>query len=757
MVIKLPDGTTILEPGDPKFTSVEDLGANSPTNYILDPNPNKPVSQFILETYGIPFVPNAETGRVLGGSLPGYDIRNQDATTMMKLSLAVELRNPPVGGSDPAGLGEFCEVELDEFGIARFYIVGHNQANNLDIRYCVPTSQIKVPANLVIVRGYDAPPTRELRTSFDGLKNAEIMTYSECAAGSCDENAVGKFASISYDDPLLDQTYLDDIRNSYELKAFETLIGYVVDVKLPDGTDPDFAAVRGIKITFSDTTKEYIAVDAALMNNFITLGNTTPGSTIPTLLNSFTSEHLGSATGNVHYGNSNNKNATTLIIKAVNVLTGECSTEATSMIGSNITIPASRFTRLNKYGRPESDFIGVQEVVFSGRKIIDIQEFGGFSVQAFVRALKELISLQQGKNWTWTVLPSGDVEVDLYSVLEDQFSATIANLYANPPGPPTALIRSSTSSPNIAEATGPDAFKGFISNVGDRLGYMVVNNIMCVVVERKRPSIDIFDPNGHADDIAQQFLELTPGLPEDVVYVNGQKITGQRRVYGVRYTPIVVVDLPPPIAYAAAGPLQSIDAQTGQPGATILPSTGIIDQTVGIVDADPTTQQDFGETPLSILQDNTNGSTIDLTLPFCTDTECLEIAQNFFALQTAVVNTQSIVLGPDADPHLGDVLPDGSIINEINFSYSDSSQYLITVTAGPKYLTAGSFQDSKYQLRTEDVTREGVVIQDKGNGAEYLVRVQEFGELVCLSMVLDEITAGDRVQVRVYNVAQEKI
>jgi CTP-dependent riboflavin kinase len=98
------------------------------------------------------------------------------------------------------------------------------------------------------------------------------------------------------------------------------------------------------------------------------------------------------------------------------------------------------------------------------------------------------------------------------------------------------------------------------------------------------------------------------------------------------------------------------------------------------------------------------------------------------------------------------VLPDGSIINEINYSYSDSSQYLITITAGPKYLTSGSFQDSQYQLQSEEVTREGTVVQDLGNGAEYVVRVEgNIGEKNALSMILDEISVGDKVSVRIFN------
>jgi len=228
---------------------------------------------------------------------------------------------------------------------------------------------------------------------------------------------------------------------------------------------------------------------------------------------------------------------------------------------------------------------------------------------------------------------------------------------------------------------------------------------------------------------------------------------------GLNYTPVVIIDEPSPIAYASTSALSSDD------GSRTLAAEGIIDQADGIVDADPTTTQDIEDSELSILQDNTTGATVDMTMPFAygvdatgqAGTECLEIARNFLALQSQVTESTSIILGPDSTPQLGDVLPDGSIINEINWSYSDSSQYLITVTAGPLYLTSGSFNDARYQLQTEDVTREGTVIQDAGDGTTYIVRVEGFGEITALLMVMEDLAVGDKVQVRLYNNPVERM
>lgn len=712
MVIVQPDGSIILESGDPNYQTII-LGNPNPENQLIDPDPTKPVSQFIFETFSIPFnLP------VLGGSLPGLDIRNQDAVTMLKLSLASELLDPPDGNSG------FAEVELDEFGIGRFYIVGADNATNLDIRYCIPTGQITNPADLVIVRGYDPPIRRELRTSFDGLKNKEIMNYEDCAVDSCDKDAVSKYATISYDDPQLDQTYLDDIVNSYELQAFESLLGYIIDLDIP----VDSQDVPGLKVSFGDTTKEYIKFDSSLFArsavNTDTIG---------------LDEFSGNTSGGVIGAGSGGGSSVPATITIINEATGECTDSQTTLVGSTIVLGVERFRRLNKYGRNESDFIGVVDVVFSGQKIVSVQTFAGTTgingrISVFVRPSKELVSLQHGKNWTWTTDTDGNVEVSLFSIIDSALANQICVTYGNP----TAVVSSAapnvelrvvtTDNTTVVDAVGSAAFEPLVCNIGDVLGYRAVNGEMCLVIERKRPSIDIFDPRGTALQVAQQISIL--------------------------YTPVVLVDEPAPIAYASTTTLSSID------NTRTIAAEGVIDQADGIVDSDPSTVQDLEDSELSILQDNTSGSTIDVTLPFCDGPQCLQIARNFLALQNRVVSTTSMVLGPDSTPRLGQRVVDtngnASIINDINYSYTDASQYLITVTTGPEFIGAGSFNDSKYQLRTEDVTREGIIIQDAGNGAEYVVRVEGFGELAALSMVLQDISVGDKCQVKIFNNPVEK-
>jgi hypothetical protein len=497
MVIVLPDGTLILESGDPDYQDIL-IGNEDPQNEILDPDPTKPLSQFVLETFNIPF-----SLPVLGGELPGQDIKNLEAVTVLKLSLATELLEPPDGNSG------FAEIEMDETGIARFYVVGATQATNLDIRYCIPTSQVTTPADLVIVRGYDPPPRRELRTSFDGLKNAEIMDYGECAAQSCDEQSVDKFATISYDDPLLDQVYLDDVRNSYELEAFESLIGYIADLDLPDGADrDDDNFIPGLKITFGDTTKEYIQAPAELFNQFLSGGDGGATGTI------FEGVNIGgvltSVGGNITFGSEFGGGGSIPVSSTeVDEETGQCVAGSSSIAGSKVIIPVERFERLNKFGNLESDFIGVTEVVFVGRKILGMSQFGDIQLIMFTRDLKEFMTLAKGKNWVWDVDENGNVEVQLFSILEDDFTARICAIYATDgfvtlfgvTGGTQSIIRIGSTG---VEAVGTAVFNGAICNIGDRFGYLAIDDRICIVVERKRPTIDFFDPAGNAGDIARE-------------------------------------------------------------------------------------------------------------------------------------------------------------------------------------------------------------------------------------------------------------
>jgi hypothetical protein len=368
---------------------------------------------------------------------------------------------------------------------------------------------------LVIVRGFDPPPRRELRASFDGLKNKEIMDYKDCAEQSCDESVVSNYASISYDDPQLDQTYLDDIVNSYELKAFETLLGYLIDLDLPDGTDPNSTSfVPGLKITFGDTTREYIKVSASLLNASVLGATITDINGVPTTILSSAGTLSSSATAGTGLSAGGGGAAVPVTLTTVSDRDGSCSVTQTALAGATIALGAERFKRLNKFGIEESDFIGVVDVVFSGRKVQALTVSPGSSslgvsglVRSTVRPNRELISLPQGKNWSYSIDPvTENVTVNLFSIIEDEFTRFVCETYRDPVGATGNTLTNlvSVTTMDLVDTETLSDFDDHICNIGDSLGYRVNtgNNgtaEICIVVERKRPSIDIFDPRGNAD------------------------------------------------------------------------------------------------------------------------------------------------------------------------------------------------------------------------------------------------------------------
>ena len=195
------------------------------------------------------------------------------------------------------------------------------------------------------------------------------------------------------------------------LAAFESLLGYLIDLDMPDIDDN-----TGLKITFGDTSKEYYTFAASNLNASVLGGKLIDENGNPTTILS----QGGSLSQSVNTG-AGGGTAVTAIVTEVNARGDKCTINEVALSGSSITIAAERFKRLNKFGVDESDFVGVVDVVFSGRKVRDLTTSPGapsFGINGIVRTRvrdnKELITLDQGKNWTYEVNGAGDITVNLF-------------------------------------------------------------------------------------------------------------------------------------------------------------------------------------------------------------------------------------------------------------------------------------------------------------------------------------------------------
>lgn len=230
-----------------------------------------------------------------------------------------------------------------------------------------------------------------------------------------------------------------------------------------------------------------------------------------------------------------------------------------------------------------------------------------------------------------------------------------------------------------------------------------------VAIDLDTPSINIFHPNG-VENKAREIAESLEYL----------------------VAPLVVVDEPAPIGFNGR----------------------LIDQVASKVDHDPTTAQDFEDTPLELAFDEMDaGGGMTLTLSFLDEDGVAKLSgalQSYMNSGDGVETTY--VCGPDADPEIGEATS-GGIINSIVYSYQDSSSYTISVNAGPKLVGGllAQVDGGPAMKATESVSAKATIRQDLGNHIHYKVSIDGFGDRVAINMTPAVLRSGDIVNVSVYN------
>ena len=279
-------------------------------------------------------------------------------------------------------------------------------------------------------------------------------------------------------------------------------------------------------------------------------------------------------------------------------------------------------------------------------------------------------------------------------------------------GPDTKYVYEYDSS-YYAEGT----FEGTILPTGYIRGFLVEE--IWAICDFNHPSVTVLDPRGNALEIAKT-LEF---------YV----------------TPIVNFEEPAPMSYAT-GP-------TGQP----------IDQTLGYKDSDPTTSQPFDDlasTAGSInyaIDKQKNGGGVTLTMSTLDQDQTDNLAGRIWSHMGGsgrdIVET-TYICGPEANiDELALGKPNGNgVVNSVNFSYSDSSSYTISVSVG-EYLQGGlgDITGGPTQKMTEEVSARGTITQDLGNHIHYMVMIDGYGERLAINCSSEVLHVYDRVNVSVHN------
>ena len=526
---------------------------------------------------------------------------------------------------------------------------------------------------------------------------------------TCYEELFDRYATIMYRTPILRSDWGDTLDSLYNVEAFEEIIGWVHKIDIDDINLADSA-----EVIFSDITPYPYEVPQFREEQEYIRYSITPG--------------------------------TEQEVRCFIPPTIDFNTK-----GFEIDITNSTYID-ETTGQQLSDIFEVNRVFLMGWEVIytyTVTVNNRTTLTASCKYRRVPIVLTEGSDYAWGYNNLGDIKVifgigetpaDEY--LEDEKNVDITT--------PDTIIGGPFFEAEGGQGQNPDSPDGAkyrmfphiggsnSGGAGDGFGTTYIFDELWVVVNRRKSSITIYDPDGNADEAL--------------------------RASSYQMYAIIKNDPPAPVS----GRSEATDGFNGP-----------VDHTDCIFDADPMTVQDLTTCDMALLQDAMDGSSISITLPFIHDvtidinnersvvtypqspgeSELYQIADFIYDLTNDEVTEVTYIFGPDEEPKLGDRFSyngvDG-IINSISYSYQDSSSYLITAVVGPKYLkdTVSANDASIWTQQTETVTKEGVITQVAGNGIHYAVHVEGMGDFIAVNTVVGTFPpeVGDRVVLEINNV-----
>jgi hypothetical protein len=378
------------------------------------------------------------------------------------------------------------------------------------------------------------------------------------------------------------------------------------------------------------------------------------------------------------------------------------------------------FEATDKFGDTWPLLLSVQGVYLYGRRMIAIEDYSGWGVngsgpvRVYVEEKPKLINLST-QNWHWELENNSSATIHLYYPTS---SDDVVRQVIYETNGPKQIIPQPKFGERLDEShsiTTVSTGGSIILNLNGALGFVVEKCIAAVEIDR--PSCTVQDPNGNAIDYL--------------------------RSLSVRYQPIVITDEPPPVAYTFGG------------------SARLVDHTLDLYDSDPSTQQtppSLLEGSLAWLQTQTNGRTVDISLPFASASQCQSLASTIYNMQNEQITSYSLVCGPSSEPQLG-ARVDGfeGRINKITESFQDGSSYNISVQIGQTFTGSKSWNSSIWQRKTSDVSREGIITWTAGNGIDYRVKVKGIGVYPAINKTLQVYSVGEKVKVTIHNLPQETL
>ncbi len=624
------------------------------------------------------------------GDLAALDIKRMDAMTILRLSLLEQSAND----------GKIYEPMIDDYGEVEFREVDSynwNASANDDRYYTLQTMQYREECKGVMVTG--AKPRIERKAvefrPIWGEDPPDIYDTSHMQS-NCMKHKFAQYATIVFNDPHLDSSFNDGIDNLYEINEsnpYDSIIGYVYYKNLPTNLITDDTVVNLVKaceipIEIGVNDAEPLQPDVGTLVDPPTVDASTFDDESCRLGQGLEADYL----------------------KGVEVV-----------IPDNLRFEAIRETRVDK-------FTGIRGVYVIGYTI-DYLKSGPINEEASLKEApadgdtqiyisvntpyKTIIRLKEGRDYAVAYdAPEGGYKTP-YIVFANNARPNDTAEYGQ-----SKSFKINPSCEDFYKAYGSLEGTGTILPVDHKTGILVHQIFAIAALET--PAIEIYDPDGSYEGGDNgRALEIAENM---TFYV------------GV----LMIEDKPAPVGYN---------------GTTINMSESIKDN-------DPTTAQDFEHTAYELAMDEMQGGGLTVNLSFLDgDNDYDRSQEQVNRLSEALYNYMNgtgtketvYVCGPNCDPQLGGNAPDG-IVNEITYSYSDSSSYTISVNVGPKLVgDMAQVDGGPYTKMADNVTAQGTIVQDLGSHVHFKVQIDGIGERLAVNMCPDILRVGDKVNCTIYN------
>ena len=643
------------------------------------------------------FLPNI-CSDVIGGTLDDLDIKQMDALTAVKLSLL----------EASAEKNKYYEPLFNhETGKVEFKDIGGYLGNISDVYYTVATINYVEECKGVMITGRKPLPERKVLDwkPIWGTTPLDKRVYdtSDMTTG-CNRDDFSQYATIVYNDPHLTnaaQGYEDGLENLFEhgstpgldLGPYDSIIGYVRWKSLPESLVTEDTEVRY-------NSNAYIPIN---------IGGTG------------TRPYIGKELAK--HPQFGDQYLDPKCWEALNNLGGITSWDD----GIVVNIPEEfRFT--SPGGIDVDKFLGINKVYVLGKemkyKVLPInyakavsKDLSETDVELVVTVddpNQVIIELEKGVHWQVAYKKVGGWK-EPRIIFADNGEYDSPYKFGN-----NCTFKLTKTSNYYDEHQYKVKFDTqTVLPLTNERGFIVEE--IWAVLELETPSIIIYDPHGGSG-----------GPYGDVPFRAKQIAEG----FDFQLAPMVITEEPSPIGYNGR----------------------VIDQTVGLRDSDPTTQQDFENTELNVAMDEMNGgSGLSLNLSFLDEDQVKDLSGVLFTFMNSKDGQEKVyTCGPNCKPKLGGLGPDQGIINQINYSYTDSQSYTISVNEGPRLVgQMAQIATGPYFKSVEDVGRSGVIINDLGNHIHYKIRLDQYGERTAINTCSEVLREGDRVTCTIHNNAVE--